>query len=201
MKNGRNETEKARGTKQMNQLSNHSITQSLNRSGSLFWRLWWRALSVERPQAALALGCLFVAASIASLLLNLYGDVRRKMTEEFRTYGSNVVLAPALPRGETGADASSAGAVMDEASLRPLRAFERRRPGLAAAPILYGIVRLARTAADPRLPEFVNVMAVGTDFAGLRHIYAGWRGGEMNSQSLLVPGTCVLGAHLATKRA
>lgn len=189
--------------------------------GSLFWRLWWRALFVKRAQAVLTVSSLFVAASIASLLLNLYGEVRRKMVEEFRTYGSNVVLAPALTRGAeqpplspfpslatAGSGqalaregkqewpAAPPGAVMDKASLRPLQAFKQRIPGLAAAPVLYGIARLARIQADPRLPEFVNVVAVGTDFAALRHIFTGWR---MNGQSLLAHGACVVGAHLAAK--
>ena len=58
-------------------------------------RLWWRALSVKRPQAILALLSLMVGAAVISMLLNLYGGVRRKMTQEFRGYGANVVLAPA----------------------------------------------------------------------------------------------------------
>src|SRR5271157_265229 len=62
--------------------------------GSLFFRLWWRSVSVKRPQAVLAVLSLLVGAAVMSMLLNLYGGVRRKMTQEFRAYGSNVVLAP-----------------------------------------------------------------------------------------------------------
>jgi len=176
-------------------------SQSLNppvapsREGfAFFWRLWWRALSVKRPQAALALGSLLVAASITSLLLNLYGGVRRKMAEDFRAYGANVVLGPAAPPGGAGAHP---GNLMDEASLHPLPALEQRTSGMVAAPILYGIVRLARTEADPRLPGFVNVVAVGTDFAGLRRINSGWHEIAGDSKAPLAPGTCILGAHLA----
>jgi putative ABC transport system permease protein len=169
---------------------------------SLFWRLWWRATLVKRPQAGLAVGSLLVAASITSLLLNLYGDVRRKMAQEFRAYGCNVVLAPALPRAGTDPGTTGGGVVMDEASLRPLLAFEQRMPGLEAAPVLYGIVRLepvSRWVTDPRLPDFVNVVAAGTDFAALRRMYSSWRSSGMDSQSTLTPGMCVLGAHLAAR--
>jgi len=171
---------------------------------------------VKRPQAALALGSLLVAASVTSLLLNLYSDVRRKMAQEFRAYGSNVVLAPASrpggteqppldplsPRRQGKQEGSALGAspLMDQALLQPLRTFEDRRAGVAAAPVLYGIVRLepvSRRSADPRLPDFVNVVAVGTDFAGLYKMYPTWRITGMNSQNTLDPGTCVLGAHLA----
>src|SRR5579863_8478743 len=62
---------------------------------SLFWRLWLRSLTVKRPQAVLAIGSVLVGATVASMLLNLYGDVRRKMTQEFSAYGPNIVLASA----------------------------------------------------------------------------------------------------------
>src|SRR5580658_8256091 len=82
----------------MNRSLNHPITRSPDHAiirSSMFWRLWWRAVSVKRSQAVLALGSLMVGAAITSMLLNLYGDVRRKMTEDFRAYGANVVIAPA----------------------------------------------------------------------------------------------------------
>jgi len=188
-----------KGSEQVTTEPSPSLDQPVtpSRDGfAFFWRLWWRALSVKRPQAALALGSLFVAASITSLLLNLYGGVRRRMAEDFRAYGANVVLGPTAPRGGTEA---RPGALIDEASLHPLQALERRTPGMVAAPVLYGIVRLARTQADPRLPEFVNVVAVGTDFRALRRINSGWREIPADSKSPLASGTCILGAHVAGK--
>ena len=88
----------------------------------MFWRLWWRAVSVKRSQAALALGSLAVGAAITSMLLNLYGDVRRKMTEDFRSYGANVVIAPA----STGTAGDAEGSAMvEESALQPLAQFAR----------------------------------------------------------------------------
>src|SRR5580693_392826 len=104
----------------------------MNRS-SMFWRLWWRALSVKRSQAALALGSLMVGAAITSMLLSLYGDVRRKMTEDFRAYGANVVIAPASTGSGGGTNNNT---IVDESALRPLAQFARESPGTSLVPVL-----------------------------------------------------------------
>ena len=73
--------------------TSHPLPRRGPRRGGTF-RLWWRSVSVKRPQAALALLSLLVGGAVMSMLLNLYGGVQRKMTQEFRAYGANVVLAP-----------------------------------------------------------------------------------------------------------
>jgi len=172
---------------------------------SLFWRLWFRALTVKRPQAALAAGSLLAGAAVMSMLLNLYADVRRKMTQEFRAYGANVVLAPA-----TGQSATANGTgLMDESVLAALDPLRQRTPGLTAVPVLYLVTELVSVPArqDPmatRLPDSVNVVAVGADFAGLHQMNSGWRveGKEGNEgPDNLQTGdqaTCAIGAHLAS---
>ncbi len=169
--------------------------QGIARS-SMFWRLWWRAVSVKRSQAALALGSLAVGAAITSMLLNLYGDVRRKMTEDFRAYGANVVVAP-TPAKAAGVVGESA--VMDEASLKPLDQFVRETPGTSFAPVLYGVVRVSPGAGDARLPGFVNVVAVGADFGALRRLNQGWRESGDAVTSNLPQGECIVGAQLASR--
>jgi putative ABC transport system permease protein len=162
--------------------------------GSMFWRLLWHAISVRRPQAALALGSLVVGAAITSMLLNLYSDVRRKMTEEFRAYGANVVIAPAVA-GTAGASAD----VMDEVLLRPLAEVRWQAPGTAVVPILYGVVRVSRQPADPRLPEFDDVVAVGADFGALRRLNSGWHVAGETVSADLPAGGCAVGSHLAAR--
>ncbi len=162
----------------------------------MFWRLWWRAVSVKRSQAGLALGSLVVGAAITSMLLNLYGDVRRKMTEDFRAYGANVVIAPASAGAEGGAEAST---VVNVAALQPLDRFARQTPGTLFAPILYGVVRVSPHPADPRLPEFTNVVATGADFSLLRRLNPGWREMGEASSADLPPGECAVGASLAAR--
>ena len=160
---------------------------------SLFWRLWFRALTVKRPQAALAAGSLLAGAAVMSMLLNLYTDVRRKMTQEFRAYGANVVLAPGDGAG-----------LMDESVVTKLDSLRQRSRGLAVVPVLYLVTKLEGVPArrDPmenRLPESVNVAAVGADFAGLQQMNSGWR--LVGNHSLPTGRneyTCAIGAHLAS---
>jgi putative ABC transport system permease protein len=183
----------------MTQSPNHKIARSSDHRiprSSMFWRLWWRALSVKCSQAALALGSLIVGAAITSMLLSLYGDVRRKMTEDFRAYGANVVVAPASAGAAGGADDNK---LVEESTLQPLAQFVRATPGTSFAPVLYGVVRVSPDPADPRLPEFTNVVAAGADFGELQRLNPGWReGGEAISADLPV-GDCAVGSSLAAR--
>jgi len=162
----------------------------------MFWRLWWRAVSVKRSQAALALGSLAVGAAITSMLLNLYGDVRRKMTEDFRSYGANVVIAAAPAGTALGTEDSM---IVEEATLQPLAQFARETPGTLLAPVLYGVVQVSPDPADPRLPEFTNVVAAGAEFGALRRLNPGWREVGEAVSSDLPPGECAVGSHLAAR--
>jgi putative ABC transport system permease protein len=164
--------------------------------GSMFWRLWWRAISVKRSQAALAMGSLAVGAAMASMLLNLYGDVRRKMTEDFRSYGANVVIAP--PSSRPGA-ASEDGGTVNVADLQPLNQFARETPGTAFAPILYGVVRVSLHAANSKSLEFANAIATGADFGALERLNPGWREVGAPTSAGLPPGECAVGANLAAR--
>jgi putative ABC transport system permease protein len=162
----------------------------------MFWRLWWRALSVKRSQAALALGSLMVGAAITSMLLSLYGDVRRKMTEDFRSYGANVVIAPTSAGSGGGANKIE---VADESALKPLAQFMRESPGVALVPVLYGVVRVSPEPANPRLPEFTNVVAAGAEFGKLQRSNPGWRAEGEAISGELPPGECAVGFSLAAR--
>ena len=118
-------------TRSFNHPINRSPDHPISRS-FMFWRLWWRAVTVKRSQAALALGSLAVGAGVTSMLLNLYGDVRRKMTEDFRSYGANVVIAPGSSGTASGADGST---MVEDTALQPLPQFARQTPGTSFAPI------------------------------------------------------------------
>ena len=164
---------------------------------SLFWRLWFRSISVKRPQALLAMTALFVGAAVTAALLNLHGDVRRKITQEFRAYGANAVLTPSARASNSIGDTS----VMDENVVSALAPLRERGNGFASVPVLNVVMRLERLPADARLPEFRNVVAVGTDFAALRNLYPGWRlqGGETGRAVQLASSECVIGAHVAAR--
>ncbi len=132
---------------------------------------------------------LFVGAAVTAALLNLHDGVRRKMTQEFRAYGANVVLTPRAGRGDA--------VVLDGSVLSRLAPFGERLKGFTSVPVLNAVVRLARRPADPRLPELLNVVAVGSDFGLLRALYPGWRleGGA----SRLDPSDCVIGSRAASR--
>ena len=177
-------------------MNNRTTAQPGNRR-SLFWRLWWRSLTIKRPQAGLAIASVLVGAAVASMLLNLYGDVRRKMTQEFRAYGPNVILAPGDSREAPSAAASEAPAGLMEAGIAErLAPVLARTKGAAAVPVLYAVTVLKRLPPDPRLPEMENVVAVGTDFEDLRQLYPAWRV-ELKGDSLK-PGEAVIGARVAS---
>ena len=162
----------------------------------MFWRLWWRGVSVKRSQAALALGSLVVGAAITSMLLNLYGDVRRKMTEDFRAYGANVVIAPASMKMGSSAEGS---ATMEQSALEPLAPFARQISGASFAAVLYGVVRVSPEHTNPRLPEFTNVVVAGTQLGALLRLNSGWREEGKAISADLSPGDCAVGSHLAAK--
>ena len=167
-------------------------------------------MSVKRPQAILALLSLVVGAAVMSMLLNLYGGVRRKMTQEFRGYGANVVLAPAssssitqprpLIASPTGEGSEGWGGTMDEALVSPVHELARQGQGTTVLPVLYGVVRLERIPPSSDLPNFVNVVAVGTDLAGMIRMNPGWRENRTSDFS----GTpsqpqCGVGARIASR--
>src|SRR5579862_7055137 len=178
---------------------------------SLFWRLWFRSLTVKRPQAALAVCSVLVGATVSSMLLNLYGDARRKMTQEFRAYGPNVILAPvadvnagvSLAAAPGLAESSHAiSGVMDAGVMDQLAAVSQGGNRLAAAPVLYAVERI-ELAATPsentpiRAEDSANVIAVGTDFSALLRLNPSWRieGGSKEGAGL----SCVIGAHIASQ--
>ncbi len=95
---------------------------------SMFLRILWKLLGASRGRLALALVALSSGAAVSSALLNVNLDAERKLTQEFRTLGANVVVAPP----STGSDAALTGAgVMD-------RIARLQSPRIvAAAPYLY----------------------------------------------------------------
>ena len=163
----------------------------------MFWRVWLRSLAVKRPQSALAFAALALGATVASLLLNVYGGARRKMQDEFRSYGPNVILAPAQTQSSAN-DAAGGPARLMDASLLPQIESARRSLDPAASqavsvPVLYAVV-LARRASNLSAAAS-SMVAAGSDFAMLRSLNPAWKvTGEAHSGS-----DCFLGSHAAER--
>jgi putative ABC transport system permease protein len=94
----------------------------------MFLRILWKLLGASRGRLAVALIALTSGAAVCSALLNVNLDAERKLTQEFRTLGANVVIAP--PAG--GSEAALADAVVLD------RIAALRLPQIiATAPYLY----------------------------------------------------------------
>ena len=110
----------------------------------MFGRLLWKLLRGSQGRLAVALVALVSGAAVISALLNLDLDVERKLTQEFRSLGANVVIA-ARPVPQA-ADAGAATPV--------LLSEDRVRDGLekmyspeiaGSAPYLYVVAHAANT--------------------------------------------------------
>ncbi len=138
--------------------------------GSLFLRLVWRGLVQRRRRVIIVLLALAVGATLAAALLNTYADLEKKMAGELRSFGANLVVAPA---------GAATGATLEEKAETVVASA-----GMAALPFLYlvGGVQgepavLAGTRFDRlgpfarawqwrgRAPQGVGQCAVGERFA------------------------------------
>ena len=59
----------------------------------MFWRLLWQLLRGSRGRLAVALIAVISGAAVISALLNLDLDIERKLTQEFRMLGANLVIS------------------------------------------------------------------------------------------------------------
>ena len=116
----------------------------------MFGRLLWKLLRGNRGRLTVALVAVISGAAVISALLNLQLDMERKLTQEFRQLGPNLVVTP----GQSGpASEDSPQTVGPTAGPPPLMSESRvmsqiasaPKQGLvAAAPYLYMVARVKR---------------------------------------------------------
>ena len=131
----------------------------------MFLRILWKLLGASRGRLAVALIALTSGAAVCSALLNVNLDAERKLTQEFRTLGANVVIAP--PAG------GSEAALADAAVLDRIAAL--RVPQIVAtAPYLYVA---ANSGTQP-------VILAGTWFDQVAKMNSWWKleGGWVSSR-------------------
>ncbi len=144
----------------------------------LLWRMLVRSLRLKRPQVLLTLFSLAMAATVASLLLNLYGDAQVKMTREFRAFGPNLILSAKSEEGDRippPGRGSTSGLVW-ESDVRKLRRRMKEEWEASIVPVLHTIARIQSLEGE-KSPVCTGerVVVVGTDFASLRGLYPGWQ--------------------------
>jgi putative ABC transport system permease protein len=131
----------------------------------MFLRILWKLLGASRGRLAVALIALTSGAAVCSALLNVNLDAERKLTQEFRALGANVVIAP--PAG------GSEAALADAAVLDRIAALHLPRI-VATAPYLYVA---ANSGSQP-------VILAGTWFDQVAKMNSWWKleGGWVSSR-------------------
>src|SRR5437870_1939469 len=79
----------------------------------MFLKFTLRALQYRKQRLLLAFAALAVAATLATVLFGVYSTVDRRIREEFRAYGANLIAAPASGASvpyAVGAEAARLGA-------------------------------------------------------------------------------------------
>ena len=110
----------------------------------MFGRLLWQMLRGNRGRLAVALVAVVSGAAVISALLNLDLDLERKLTQEFRMLGANLVISSreAAPMADAGAGSP---ALMDENAAETALAENQNPNVAAAAPYLYIAARAQDT--------------------------------------------------------
>jgi putative ABC transport system permease protein len=60
----------------------------------MFFRFVIRALQYRKQRLLLSFSALALAAALATVLFGIYGTVERRLRDEFRSYGANIVAVP-----------------------------------------------------------------------------------------------------------
>lgn len=130
----------------------------------MFGRLLWSVLRGNRGRLTIALVAVISGAAVTSALLNIEFDIGRKLAQEFRSLGPNLVIAS---RGgiQTQDAGAAAATLMDQAAIS--RALVKSQPEkfIGAAPYLYVTARVNDTP----------VIIAGTDLQETQALNPSWR--------------------------
>jgi putative ABC transport system permease protein len=162
----------------------------------MFARLLWKLLRGSRGRLVVALIAVISGAAVISALLNLDLDIGRKLTQEFRLLGANLVISSrgadsGIPENSSeSAEApvsSSSAALMDEQPVLAQVEGLRTKEVVAAAPYIYVV---ARDAGRP-------VVVAGTWLDEARKLDPTWK---LNGQWIVSredETRCLMGRNVA----
>jgi putative ABC transport system permease protein len=116
----------------------------------MFLRLLWRSIRGSRGRMTVALIAVVSGATVISALLTLQFDIERKLTQEFRALGANIVISRAssgepFESNRPPLEVLGSPALMDQKPV--LEQIERTRTPdvVTAAPFLYIVARAGET--------------------------------------------------------
>jgi len=134
----------------------------------MFGLLLWKLLRSNRGRLAVALVAVASGATVISALLNLQFDTERKLTQEFRALGANIVIA-AQPGSQTTTPgvtlASNSADLLTESVIEQSLQANRTADVAASAPFLFAVARAKGTP----------VVVAGTWLDQLSELNPTWR--------------------------
>jgi len=149
--------------------------RSVNRT--MFWRVIRRSMFANRGRLLVILLALGAGAAITAALLNLQVDAKRRITTEFRVFGSNVVVVP------SGSSSGWRSATLTEEEVRQV-VSNLPYSSIFSAPFLYFSVGVQK-AGEAMIPESrqrIEVIGAGTNLgAPLPMIIPGWTNPQIGS--------------------
>lgn len=113
----------------------------------MFGRLLWKLLRGSQGRLVVAMIGLISGAAVISALLNLELDIERKLSQEFRSLGANVVIAP-RPSLQAGGEGAVSAVLLSQSQIksdeieRGLRVIDSSGV-IASAPYLYIVAHSA----------------------------------------------------------
>ncbi len=149
----------------------------------MFGRVLWQLLRASRGRLVVALLALVSGGAVCAALLNLQLDAKRRLTQEFRALGANVVVAPPRAPGAEAAQTPLMGAAVWQEV-----AAARTPEVVAAAPYLYIVAHAT---------ENQNLVVAGTWLDEAPRLSPWWKleGEWIASRDDL--GRCLVGSNVA----
>jgi len=151
----------------------------------MFWRVVFQLLRGSRARLTVAILALVSGAAVISGLLNLDFGVEYQLTQQFRTLGANVVIAPtATPSVPESTLTNSA--LMDENAIMP-QVKQVATANVSFAPFAYVIAQVGGT----------QVVAVGTWLDQLHNLNPTWKMDGQWISSRAAASQCLVGRNAA----
>ncbi|MGB6876872.1 MAG: ABC transporter permease [Candidatus Acidiferrales bacterium] len=150
----------------------------------MFKRLLLHLLRGNRVRLTVALLALTSGATVVSALMNLDVDINRKLAQEFRSLGANLVVS--APSSIASNTASSA--LFDASAMRAVDSLQSS--GVVASPYLYLV---ARTGSTPGR----EVVVAGAWLDRIAQMSPWWQIAGDSSVSRTDPSHCLIGRNVS----
>ena len=129
----------------------------------MFWRLVFQLLRGSRARLTVAILALVSGAAVISGLLNLDLGIEYQLTQEFRTLGANIVVAPRPDQSAPEAASTNFSLMDQDGVLNPVQQVAGRN--IAFAPFAFIIARAGTT----------QVVVVGTWLDQVQKLNPTWK--------------------------